>query len=423
MEHERNLMGELNMLKEERIKPNFSDVSRRYGIDRHTVAKYWNDGDTAPADGRSAKRSAFDEHEEEIRYRAQLPGVTAKAIHEWLLDRHGGEGDQALPGYGAFTHWMRRHGIVVGESPAGDPEAHPRFETGPGEQLQFDWKEDMKLHDRTGALIVFNVFTATLCFSRLHVFLLAMRRTREVLLACMYQVLVRLGGTPKVWVTDHMSAYCGTTRDGHTHRDARVDRFAKDAGFEIALCGVRKCMTKGKDESANRFANRLRAYEGDFDGTDGLSEVIARVERRSNEEPNGTTKVPPFLLFQKKEKDALKPIGNLALLEQSLGQVTRQVVPSTMLVRARGREWSVPRRCIGHEVRTIIEPEGTLLVFDGDALVATHDTVGETRPIVYTQDHYLEALSDKRWGGTGDDPLEAARRNLEALDRLGGDLL
>ena len=133
--------------------------------------------------------------------------------------------------------------------------------------------------------------------------------------------------------------------------------------------------------------------------------------------------MPPFLLFQKKEKDALKPIGNLALLEQSLGQVTRQVVPSTMLVRARGREWSVPRRCIGHEVRTIIEPEGTLLVFDGDALVATHDTVGETRPIVYTQDHYLEALSDKRWGGTGDDPLEAARRNLEALDRLGGDLL
>lgn len=38
---ETNLIGEMNMMKETGIKPNFSDLARRYGVDRHTVAKYW----------------------------------------------------------------------------------------------------------------------------------------------------------------------------------------------------------------------------------------------------------------------------------------------------------------------------------------------------------------------------------------------
>ena len=38
---EKNMIGELNMYKEAGIKPNFSDIARRYGKDRHTVASYW----------------------------------------------------------------------------------------------------------------------------------------------------------------------------------------------------------------------------------------------------------------------------------------------------------------------------------------------------------------------------------------------
>ena len=41
---ETNLIGELNMMKGTGIRPNFSEVARRYGVDRHTVAKYWNGG-------------------------------------------------------------------------------------------------------------------------------------------------------------------------------------------------------------------------------------------------------------------------------------------------------------------------------------------------------------------------------------------
>ena len=36
---ERNVMGELSMHRAAGTKPNFSDIARRHGLDRHTVAK------------------------------------------------------------------------------------------------------------------------------------------------------------------------------------------------------------------------------------------------------------------------------------------------------------------------------------------------------------------------------------------------
>lgn len=417
-----NLIGELNIMKEAGIKPNFSEVARRYGVDRHTVSKYWNGGGEQPADGRSGRESCFDGLRAEIEGRAQLPGVTAKGIHEWLLDRHASD-ERKLAGYNAFTHWLRTRGVEVGVP--GEVEAHPRFETAPGEQLQFDWKEDLLMHGRDGTEYAFNVFSATLGYSRLHVFVRTPARTRDDLLRCLFLTIALLGGVCRLWLTDNMSAIATIGGDGSRRRDPRVARFAREAGFELVLCRVRTPQTKGKDESANRFLSRLRAYEGDFDGWDELDGIIARIQRRSNEEPNETTGLPPQLLFARGEKDALAPVGNLGLLESMLGDVTRQRVPSTMLVRAAGREWSVPRRCIGREVRCVLQPGGRLSVFDGDDLVASHDTTVPAKPVNYDPAHYAEAMSDKRWGGADADIEEAARRNLELLDglgSLGGDL-
>lgn len=76
---ERNVMGELNVYRGSGAKPNFSEIARRHGMDRHTVAKYWREGESA-ADGRSARGSAFDPLEEVIRAKAQLPGMTTVAL-------------------------------------------------------------------------------------------------------------------------------------------------------------------------------------------------------------------------------------------------------------------------------------------------------------------------------------------------------
>ena len=124
---ERNVMGELNVYRGSGAKPNFSEIARRHGMDRHTVAKYWREGESA-ADGRSARGSAFDPLEEVIRAKAQLPGMTKMAVYAFLREGRG----EGLPGYGAFTAWCRARDVPFGG--AGGREPHPRFETPPGRQ-------------------------------------------------------------------------------------------------------------------------------------------------------------------------------------------------------------------------------------------------------------------------------------------------
>lgn len=133
-------------------------------MDRHTVARYWSEG-ADPPDRRSERESAFERVRDIAAEKAALPGMTKRAVYEFLLHMHN---DPPLPGYGAFTAWCRRTGLAFG---AAAPEAHPRFETPPGRQLQFDWKEDVRMVDANGEVLEFNVFTATLGYSRRHVFI------------------------------------------------------------------------------------------------------------------------------------------------------------------------------------------------------------------------------------------------------------
>ena len=277
---EKNLIGELDMYREAGIKPNFSDIAKRYGKDRHTVAAYWRAEGGRPRDGRADRAGSFDAHIEEVAAKAQLPGVTKKGIHEWLLHRYPGEN---LAGYNAFTQFMRKNGIAVGASVG--PEPHPRFETPPGLQLQFDWKESVRMANRDGELFEFNVFAATLGHSRRHIFIRSGTRTTDDLVRCMYATIARLGGVPREWVTDNMSALV-TVKGGRRLKVQRAYEFAKAAGFELKLCRPRSPQTKGKVESSNRFLSRLAAYQGDFDGWDDIDEIIARIEDASNSEPN-----------------------------------------------------------------------------------------------------------------------------------------
>ena len=407
-------MGEFDMYRQAGTTPNFTDIARRYGMNRHTVAKYWKAGGQVE-DARRCRPSGLDRHREVIEAKAQLPGATKRGIYEYLIDRcYAGE---EPPAYNTLTKWMRRNGIECGRPPEG-PEPHPRFETAPGEQMQFDWKESVRMANRDGELFEFNVFAATLGHSRRHIFIRSGTRTTDDLVRCMYATIARLGGVPREWVTDNMSALV-TVKGGRRLKVQRAYEFAKAAGFELKLCRPRSPQTKGKVESSNRFLSRLAAYQGDFDGWDDIDEIVARIEDASNSEPNETTGLPPSALFME-EKDALLPVGNLRALEEAMGDVVRVArVPATMLVSAHGEPMSVPRRCIGRPARIVCMPGGAMDCYVGGELVATHVAGGPA----YDPAHYAEAMAGKRWFGDAAGDIEAAAAaNLGLLDSIGGSL-
>ena len=161
------------------------------------------------------------------------------------------------------------------------------------------------------------------------------------------------------------------------------------------------------------------AYQSDFDGWDDINGIIARIEDRSNSEPNETTGLPPSALFME-EKDALLPVGNLRALEEAMGDVVRVArVPATMLVSAHGEAMSVPRRRIGKPARVVCMPGGAMDCYVGGELVATHMAGGPA----YDPAHYAEAMAGKRWFGDAAGDIEAAAAaNLGLLDSMGGSL-
>ena len=184
-------MGELNMYRQLGLKPNFSEIGKRYGIDRHTVSRYWREGGDVD-DGRCNRASGFDAHGDLIAEKAAMPGATKKAVYEYLLHRCGG---RPIPGYNAFTRYCRRHDVAFGAG--GRAEPHPRFETPPGRQLQFDWKEDLRMVSRRGETFEFNVFSATLGCSRMHKFVYSKTRTRDDLLSCWLATISFFGACPR----------------------------------------------------------------------------------------------------------------------------------------------------------------------------------------------------------------------------------
>ena len=62
---ERNIIGDLLILKQMNIKLNFSELAGIYDMDSHTVAKYWREGGIKKVE-RKPRKSILDKYSDEI---------------------------------------------------------------------------------------------------------------------------------------------------------------------------------------------------------------------------------------------------------------------------------------------------------------------------------------------------------------------
>ncbi|QVK16933.1 transposase [Mycoplasmatota bacterium] len=177
-----NVLGMLDILRTYDMKPNYSELARIYGLDRHTIKKYYEDGGKKLITRK--RESGFDQYKEEISHLMNKSGVTKKAVHEYLRDKY-----ENIPAYSTFRHYTQNNHITIPKSTT----PHVRYETRPGDQLQVDWKESMKLISKYGEVFEFNVLTSTLGFSRYHKFVYSKTKTTEDFIRCVIDTLNHLG--------------------------------------------------------------------------------------------------------------------------------------------------------------------------------------------------------------------------------------
>lgn len=400
-----NLIGELRIMKDFDIKPNFSALQREYGNDRHTIKKYYeNDG--IPPRKEKEKHSKWDPYIDEVKEILSKPHVTYKAVYMYLFNKYG---EDKLPGdYHSLRNYLWANGIKR----KNDNTPHLLYETPPGKQSQFDWKEDMKIHLIDGTEIVFNVFSLTLSYSREHIFIYSSHKTTDDLLHCLIKAINKCGGVSKEYLTDNMSAIVSLKGNGKSVYP-KVSQFFKDIESKLILAKVKTPETKGKDENANKFVKWIYAYDYKIKDELELIDLIENtITKDSNNQINTGTNLPPAVLFQK-EKEYLSKLPSRILLDSYLEEHIRQVVPVTQLIYYKGSRYSLSSKFINQTVD--IYPIGSeLYIYHNHELIAKHNITHQA--INYLKPDYIEGLN--KVIRNKDNLIDIETMALENIERL-----
>ncbi len=390
------------MFKTMDMVPNFSELARTFGKDRHTIKKMYEGKERKE---RKRKPSELDVHVMEIEELLSHPGTSVKAAYWYIRNERG-----IKCSYDNFKRFVKTRQISPRAKKA---TPHPLYETDPGEQLQVDWVESMKLSTKDGEVLEFNLFSATLGYSRLHYFEYTEFKQEADFKRCLIHAFKWMGGMTKEVLTDNMSAIvsvAGSEKSVHQS----VSHFFKDVGVELRLCKVRTPETKGKDEVSNKFPQWLLAYDGKLEDKAHLLRLIERLNADINRQPNTGTGVPPALLFQK-EKEHLVPLPSRALLDSYEGEMLTCKVPSTFAISYKGAKYSVPPYLITKTV-SYKESGGRLYVYHKGELVAAHD-VRAQGTVNYHLSHYESGLAGKL--ASDDEIAKLAARNLAKFKDMG----
>lgn len=395
----KKIKQELLVMKTLNIKPNFSELSRIYKVDRRTIKRY-NEG-YSRENTKVIRKSKLDKFKEEIKEKLELPGVTITGLYQYFRK------EEDIGTYSNFYKYIKKCNL----KPLKNNKAHLRYETEFGQQLQFDWKEDIKMVSKHGELFEFNIFSSTLGASRLHVFIYSKFKTRIDVQRCLIKTFEYIGGVPKELLTDNMSSIVDTKTQTFFKE---FITFTNDMQTKPKKCKPRHPYTKGKDESANRFMSWLIPYNNEFEDEQELIKIISEINLKVNRQVNSTIGVAPIMLFNK-EKEYLQPLPNSKIMDQYLIDTVRVKISNESLFYYKGKKYSVPNKFINYTL-DVQEDNNKLYVYYNKELITIH-AISE-KNINYKEEHYIDGLTNILKNKTQEQIETLAKQNLKNLNRL-----
>lgn len=224
-------------------------------------------------------------------------GLTAKRIHQDLVDEHRFEGS-----YWSVMRLVRRLGHTR-ELP------FRRIECGPGEEAQVDFGSGAPVITPEGRLRRTHVFRIVLSHSRKGYSEAVFRQNTESFLRCIENAFWHFRGTVKTLVIDNLRAAVSKADWYEPELHPKIASFSQHYGIVVLPTRPYTPRHKGKIESGVKYVkkNALRARR--FQSLEEQNEFLLHWETTvADTRIHGTTKQQVAKLFQEVERPTLAPL-------------------------------------------------------------------------------------------------------------------
>ncbi len=258
------------------------DIAMTLGIARNTVRKYLRHPELStmprPRPNRGSKLDPFKEQ-----------------VRKWMEEDHCYNCEAMLPrllemGYQgslsvlkAFVHPLRPS--------AGGHYPVVRYETKPGEQVQFDWGEFK--YEQHGVRHHLYGFVAVLGYSRMRFVTFVKRCDTPTMIRCLMEAFEYFGGVPKTALTDRMKSVLLEMEGKVPRWNPLFADFMASIGVAPRVCKAYTPQTKGKVERTVGFVKQSFWAGVPFTDIDDLNRqahiwcerINGRVHRTTHERP------------------------------------------------------------------------------------------------------------------------------------------
>lgn len=244
-----------------------------------------------------------------------------------------------------------------------------RFETKPGQQLQSDWGEIVTKIGGQEVKVHFQV--NELGYSRRFHFWCTDSQDAEHTYEGLIRSLEYFGGVPQTVLVDNQKAAVLVHKErGQVQFNERFVDLAEHYGFVPKACRPYRARTKGKDERMvgyvkQHFFVRYRSFES-WAHLNQLAEQWLAEE--TDQRVHGTVKEVVIERF-KREAPAL---GALPAQRYDTSYCETRQVSWDGYIEVKGNRYSVPSDLLGQTVRVRISLAGSVRVYQGEELVASH---------------------------------------------------
>jgi transposase len=267
---------------------------------------------------------------------------------------------------------------------------YQRYETAPGEQMQYDWSDyTIMVGDN---LVKVHVHSTILGYSRYRVYSASLNVNQSDVFEALEESFWEFGGVCERLQVDNAKVFVDHAGHQNFKWNERFQNFCGLFGITPTRSAPNHAWSKGKVEKPFDFLEEHFIKGNTFRSFPDFLDSLKAFQNNVNRRVHDTTGKEPRILYEK-EKESLM----LLPIDYQTGEVKRYVgiheefrsVTADCLISYGGNRYSVPWAYHRSQVWVRVSKGTKLLIFSQkNRLIATHDLCLDKGKIILESEHY-----------------------------------